>query len=48
MHNFIQDLYKIYKPISNKEQAAGAKAYMKNQFEYFGIYTKTRRDLSNE
>ena len=45
--NFIDDLKEAFELVADKEQSLGAAAYMKNQFQFFGIYTKQRRVISN-
>lgn len=45
MHSYIKPLAKEFKAVANKERAAGAKAYLKNQFEFFGIPMPERRSL---
>lgn len=44
---YIQELYTILQAHTNATHAQEAEAYMKNQFKFFGIYTKQRRALSN-
>lgn len=47
MHPYLIPLAKQFRKHANKETAAGAKAYMRNQFEYFGLYTTDRRSITN-
>lgn len=47
MHIFTQELQHIFQAKANPTIAIGAEAYMKNQFNFFGIYTTERRKLSN-
>ena len=44
---FIAELRDAFELVADKEHAQGARAYMKNQFTFFGIYTKERRSISN-
>jgi len=39
---------KAFKQYADPVKAAGAKAYMRNQFEFFGIQTPIRRQISKE
>ena len=48
MHSYIKPVYDQYALQANAINAAGAKAYMKNQFEFFGIKTPERRRITNE
>ncbi|MBI2731056.1 MAG: DNA alkylation repair protein [Sphingobacteriales bacterium] len=48
MHTYTQGLITLYKKHGNKEQAEGAKAYMRNQFEYFGLKATDWRNLFKE
>ena len=48
MHSFTLGLIAIYKKNANKEIAAGAKAYMRNQFEFFGLKARVWRNLFKE
>ena len=41
-------LIQIYSTHANLERAEGMKRYMKNQFEFFGIATPLRKDLSRK
>ena len=45
MHTYTKGLSELFKKHGDKEQAAGAKAYMRNQFEYFGIKAALWRKL---
>jgi 3-methyladenine DNA glycosylase AlkD len=45
MHPYIKPLKKQFTLCQDKERAIGAKAYMRNQFEYFGIEAKTWRQI---
>ena len=45
MHPYLKEIVKIYKANANSMNAAGAKAYLLNQFEFFGIKTPQRRTL---
>jgi 3-methyladenine DNA glycosylase AlkD len=47
MHNYLRQLEKIFQKNANPIVAAGAKAYQKNQFDFFGIPTPLRRSLGN-
>ena len=48
MHSYIKPVYDQYALQANAINAAGAKAYMKNQFKFFGIKTPERRRLTKE
>lgn len=43
---YIQELRKLFIENANEEIAAGQKAYMKNLFEFYGLKTPVRRELS--
>lgn len=43
---FVGELRKVFSELSNEEIAAGQKAYMKDNFEFLGLKTQTRRDLA--
>jgi len=43
MHSYIKTFIPQLLAVANGERAAGAKAYMKNQFEFLGIATPERR-----
>ena len=45
MHPYIKEIDKIYKANADSKNAAGAKAYLLNQFEFYGIKTPLRRIL---
>ncbi|MCB9195423.1 MAG: DNA alkylation repair protein [Flavobacteriales bacterium] len=44
--NFISELRRSFEENSNAEIAAGQKAYMKDNFEFLGLKTETRRELA--
>jgi 3-methyladenine DNA glycosylase AlkD len=46
MHSYIEDIATIFKANANTERAAWSKAYMLNQFEFYGLVTAKRRKLS--
>jgi len=46
MHHYISAIAKLFKQHANAENAAGAKAYMRNQFEFFGLKAATRQSIS--
>lgn len=46
MHPYIIPLIKLFKQHANAEKAAGAKAYMRNQFEYLGLTAPLRQSIS--
>ncbi len=46
MNNYIKTLENEFERNSNTKIAAGQKAYMKNRFEFFGIKTPLRREIS--
>jgi len=46
MHSYIKPITKLFKQSADTENAAGARAYMRNQFEYFGIKAATRQSVS--
>lgn len=46
MHDYVKGIKKIYAAHSNPEKAVGAKAYMRNQFEFYGLTMPVRRQLS--
>jgi len=48
MHVYIQPIAKQFLQNAHAENAAGAKAYMRNQFEYFGIKAATRQSISKD
>ncbi len=43
--NYIKPLVKSYKQNINMESAAGMKKYMRNQFDFIGISSQTRKEL---
>lgn len=45
--DFFNRLVQRYAAHSNKERSEGMKAYMKNQFDFFGIQSPERRQLSS-
>jgi 3-methyladenine DNA glycosylase AlkD len=45
MHPYIKEIATIYKANADSISAAGAKAYLLNQFEFYGIKTPLRRSL---
>ncbi len=45
MNEFIIDLRTAFQQQANPENAAGAKAYMRNQYEFFGLRAKQQREL---
>lgn len=45
MHSYIKEISKIYKSNADTNNAAGAKAYLLHQFEFYGIKTPLRRTL---
>ena len=48
MHQFLKDLEFKFEGHRNREDAGHMKAYMKNQFEFFGIKQGPRRNLLKE
>jgi len=46
MHPYILPIAKSFKQYAQTEKAAGAKAYMRNQFEYFGLTAPVRQSIS--
>lgn len=46
MHPYIVPVAKLFKQAADAENALGSKAYMRNQFEYFGIKAATRQSIS--
>jgi len=46
MHPYLIPLANQFRLHANPETAAGAKAYMRNQFEFYGLYTKDRRMIT--
>ncbi|MGB5379275.1 DNA alkylation repair protein [Muriicola sp.] len=45
MHLFIKTLQDRFKEVANSSVAAGQKAYMRNQFNYYGVKTPGRRQI---
>jgi len=45
MHAYINPLNKLFRQSADDETAIAAKAYLRNQFEHFGITTPLRRDI---
>lgn len=48
MHPYIAPVAKLFKKAADAENALAAKAYMRNQFEYFGIKAATRQSISKD
>lgn len=48
MHHYIQPIAELFEEYADKEYAIGAKAYMRNQFEFFGLKAALRRTISKE
>ena len=48
MSLFVKGIEKQFQEIANAEKAIWSKAYMKDQFDFFGIETATRRKLTKE
>jgi 3-methyladenine DNA glycosylase AlkD len=48
MTNYVKQLRSKFEKVADKEVAEGAAAYMRNQFEFLGIKTPLRRDLSKD
>ncbi len=48
MNNYLLPLEKLFKQHADKTKAAGAKAYMLNQFEFYGIAMAERRKLCKD
>lgn len=48
MHPYLKEFSKICKAHANPIYAAGAKAYLLHQFEFYGIKTPLRRKLSKD
>lgn len=46
MHPYISPIAKVFRQHADPENAAGAKAYMRNQFEYLGLKAALRQNLS--
>lgn len=47
-HPYLKEIQKIYSKHADKEIAKGAKAYLLNQFEFYGIKTPLRRQLCKD
>ncbi len=47
INQFIEELREAFELVADAAHAEGAAAYMKNQFQFFGIYTNQRRVMSN-
>jgi 3-methyladenine DNA glycosylase AlkD len=48
MTNYLKQLRTEFEKVADKEVAEGASAYMRNQFDFLGMQTPLRRDLSKE
>lgn len=48
LHPYLKEIQKIYSKHADKEIAKGAKAYLLNQFEFYGIKTPLRRKLCKD
>jgi 3-methyladenine DNA glycosylase AlkD len=48
MHFIAEEISHRLSPLANGERAVGAKAYMRNQFEFIGIATPQRRKVCKE
>jgi 3-methyladenine DNA glycosylase AlkD len=48
MHPYLVPITKQFKQHAHAETAVSAKAYLLNQFEFFGLYTPQRRTLCKE
>jgi 3-methyladenine DNA glycosylase AlkD len=48
MHPYLIPITRQFKQHAHAETAAGAKAYLLHQFEFFGLYTPLRRTLCKE
>ncbi len=48
MNNYLKPLEKIFKKHANKERAKGTKAYLLNQFEFYGIAMPVLRKLCKD
>jgi len=46
MHPYLKEIIAIFNKHRDKKKADGAKAYLLNQFEFFGLQTPLRRSLS--
>ena len=45
---YVDSIAKLFRKNGTATRAAGAKAYMRNQFEYYGLDTTTRRTLQKK
>ncbi|OQC59980.1 MAG: DNA alkylation repair enzyme [Bacteroidetes bacterium ADurb.Bin012] len=45
IHSYVSALSSIFEEEGNRETASGAKAYMRNQFEFYGLPSPLRRRL---
>jgi 3-methyladenine DNA glycosylase AlkD len=48
MHRYIKPVAALLEEYADKENAIGAKAYMRNQFEFFGLKAALRRSIIKE
>lgn len=48
LHSYLQPVRESFSAFADPVKAAGAKAYMRNQFEFFGMQTPVRRMISRE
>jgi 3-methyladenine DNA glycosylase AlkD len=48
MHHYVKGIASVYSKHANKEKALSAKAYLRNQFEFYGLTMPLRRQLSKE
>ena len=48
MHPLVKDIVTVYKANADAENAAGAKAYLRHQFNFVGLKTPLRRGLAKE
>lgn len=48
MHIYIVPVEKLFQKNAHKESALGAKAYMRHQFEFYGLKAEVRRNITNE
>jgi 3-methyladenine DNA glycosylase AlkD len=48
MHVYLKSVKKAFIQHADAEKAKGAKAYMRNQFEFYGIQTPVRRMITKE
>lgn len=48
MHQYIKPIAELFEEYADKENALGAKAYMRNQFEFFGLKAAVRRMIIKE